>query len=201
MARYKDNHRNIDLEVMSSRGGCGLRIIRGFCGSSFDWRATPYASHELNGLLPAGGPDRPTSAFSCIIPADISRLSPQSGEDSRQDHVAQYVGTVAAGHIKPSCSHSTITHRRQSVDVFAYSFERPQGPTMEEKNDAVEVMHRENIVTYAHDEDERPWYQQPELRKLYLLMPFLFLGSTTLGYDGSLLNGLQTMPAWQSCKQ
>ncbi|OBT94961.1 hypothetical protein VE01_07454 [Pseudogymnoascus verrucosus] len=41
------------------------------------------------------------------------------------------------------------------------------------------------------------WWQQPNLRNLYLLMPFLFLGSTTLGYDGSLVNGLQTMPSWQ----
>lgn len=43
------------------------------------------------------------------------------------------------------------------------------------------------------------WWQQPNLRNLYLLMPFLFLGSTTLGYDGSLVNGLQTMPSWQEC--
>lgn len=45
-----------------------------------------------------------------------------------------------------------------------------------------------------------PWYKQTELRKLYLLMPFLFLGSTTLGYDGSVLNGLQTMDTWQNCE-
>lgn len=44
------------------------------------------------------------------------------------------------------------------------------------------------------------WWNQPELRKLYFLMPFLFLGSTTLGYDGSLLNGLQAMPTWQECE-
>ncbi|KAI8168761.1 Lactose permease [Colletotrichum sp. SAR 10_70] len=43
-----------------------------------------------------------------------------------------------------------------------------------------------------------PWYKQHELRKLYFMMVFLFLGSTTLGYDGSLLNGLQTMQSWQS---
>lgn len=43
------------------------------------------------------------------------------------------------------------------------------------------------------------WWKQPMLRRLYLMMPFLFLGSTTLGYDGSLLNGLQTMPSWQDC--
>ncbi|KAH7370173.1 general substrate transporter [Rhexocercosporidium sp. MPI-PUGE-AT-0058] len=47
------------------------------------------------------------------------------------------------------------------------------------------------------DTPDIPWYRQTELRKLYILMPFLFLGSTTLGYDGSVLNGLQTMNTWQ----
>lgn len=49
-------------------------------------------------------------------------------------------------------------------------------------------------------ENKVSWYRQKNLRQLYLMMPLLFLGSTTLGYDGSLLNGLQTMPTWQSCK-
>jgi hypothetical protein len=72
--------------------------------------------------------------------------------------------------------------------------------TTKDTKEGVEVMHQEDVLVHLpHGEDQRPWYQQPELRKLYLLMPFLFLGSTTLGYDGSLLNGLQTMPAWQSC--
>ncbi|KAL4942374.1 hypothetical protein BDV06DRAFT_235466 [Aspergillus oleicola] len=41
-----------------------------------------------------------------------------------------------------------------------------------------------------------PWYQQPKLRQLYLMMIILFLASTSLGYDASLLNGLQTMDTW-----
>lgn len=36
-------------------------------------------------------------------------------------------------------------------------------------------------------------------RRLYFMMPLLFLGPTALSYDGSLLNGLQTMPSWQNC--
>lgn len=44
------------------------------------------------------------------------------------------------------------------------------------------------------------WYKDPGLRKLYLMMPILLLGSTINGYDGSLLNGLQTMGPWQDCK-
>jgi len=64
----------------------------------------------------------------------------------------------------------------------------------------IDIVHSEDIAIHSHNaEDPRPWYKQPELRKLYLMMPFLFLGSTTLGYDGSLLNGLKTMPAWREC--
>jgi len=43
------------------------------------------------------------------------------------------------------------------------------------------------------------WYKDSGLRKLYMMMPVFFLGSTTTGYDGSLLNGLQTMVPWQTC--
>jgi hypothetical protein len=43
------------------------------------------------------------------------------------------------------------------------------------------------------------WYKDPALRKLYLLIPILFLGATINSYDGSLLNGLQTMDPWQDC--
>jgi hypothetical protein len=44
------------------------------------------------------------------------------------------------------------------------------------------------------------WYKHAGLRKLYPMMPILFLGSTINGYDGSLLNGLQTMTPWQDCE-
>ncbi|OBT61892.1 hypothetical protein VE03_08727 [Pseudogymnoascus sp. 23342-1-I1] len=41
------------------------------------------------------------------------------------------------------------------------------------------------------------WWRHAGLRKLYAMMPVLFLGATINGYDGSLLNGLQTMTPWQ----
>jgi len=47
---------------------------------------------------------------------------------------------------------------------------------------------------------QTPWYKQRNLRKLYAMMPIMFLGATTNGYDGSLLNGLQTMEPWRECK-
>ena len=42
---------------------------------------------------------------------------------------------------------------------------------------------------------DKTWYKDPGLRKLYVMMPILFLGATNNGYYGSLLNGLQTMPS------
>lgn len=44
------------------------------------------------------------------------------------------------------------------------------------------------------------WYKHAGLRSLYLRMPILMLCATINGYDGSLLNGLQTVPEWQECK-
>ncbi|KAG2416057.1 hypothetical protein HFD88_007249 [Aspergillus terreus] len=44
---------------------------------------------------------------------------------------------------------------------------------------------------------EVTWWKHTGLRKLYALMPILLLGSTINGYDGSLLNGLQTMAPWR----
>ncbi|KAL4949678.1 major facilitator superfamily domain-containing protein [Aspergillus filifer] len=45
------------------------------------------------------------------------------------------------------------------------------------------------------------WWKHSGLRRLYIMMPILFWygfkGSTINGYDGSLLNGLQTMPSWR----
>lgn len=59
----------------------------------------------------------------------------------------------------------------------------------------------EDVAQIGHPMgSEVPWWKQQMLRRLYFMMPFLFLGSTTLGYDGSLLNGLQTMDSWQDCK-
>ncbi|KFY94181.1 hypothetical protein V498_04002 [Pseudogymnoascus sp. VKM F-4517 (FW-2822)] len=41
------------------------------------------------------------------------------------------------------------------------------------------------------------WWRHAGLLRLYAMMPVLFLGATINGYDGSLLNGLQTMTPWQ----
>jgi hypothetical protein len=60
--------------------------------------------------------------------------------------------------------------------------------------------HVEVNAQWSATGEDVSWWKQRNLRKLYLMLPFLFLGSTTLGYDGSLLNGLQTMDSWQACE-
>ncbi|KAL4927043.1 general substrate transporter [Aspergillus undulatus] len=49
----------------------------------------------------------------------------------------------------------------------------------------------------AFEIPEVTWWKHFGLRRLYIMMPILFLGSTINGYDGSLLNGLQAMPPWR----
>ncbi|KAH8589302.1 general substrate transporter [Bisporella sp. PMI_857] len=68
----------------------------------------------------------------------------------------------------------------------------------------VEAQYEATSDDYTHELQgglhvpEVTWWRHPGLRKLYIMMPILFLGSTINGYDGSLLNGLQTMEPWQA---
>ncbi|RMZ38925.1 MFS sugar transporter [Aspergillus flavus] len=65
----------------------------------------------------------------------------------------------------------------------------------------VSIEHAEIASSHAPPAYEIPrvtWWKLHGLRKLYAMMPLLFLGSTINGYDGSLLNGLQTMSPWQT---
>ncbi|KAF2226207.1 general substrate transporter [Elsinoe ampelina] len=72
--------------------------------------------------------------------------------------------------------------------------------TLSEKAPVETSSHHEvGVQTNTRIEFERvTWYKHAGLRKLYAMIPILFLGSTINGYDGSLLNGLQTMVPWQT---
>jgi MFS family permease len=71
--------------------------------------------------------------------------------------------------------------------------------TMDEKAVDIETFHTSSEPHEAKlDIPPVTWWKDPGLRHLYMLMPILFLGSTINGYDGSLLNGLQTMEQWRS---
>jgi len=41
------------------------------------------------------------------------------------------------------------------------------------------------------------WYKDPALRKTYICLMFVVLTSATNGYDGSMINGLQSLDYWQ----
>lgn len=41
------------------------------------------------------------------------------------------------------------------------------------------------------------WFQYPNLLKLNLLLLCAFLAQFTCGFDGSMLNGMQSLPAWK----
>ncbi|CCF44158.1 lactose permease [Colletotrichum higginsianum] len=43
----------------------------------------------------------------------------------------------------------------------------------------------------------KPWYLTPHLLKLNLLLLVPLLSSASVGYDGSMMNGLQTLPQWR----
>jgi hypothetical protein len=44
------------------------------------------------------------------------------------------------------------------------------------------------------------WYKDPGLRKLYFLLATVIMVSATNGFDGSMMNGLQTVKNWLNCK-
>lgn len=44
----------------------------------------------------------------------------------------------------------------------------------------------------------KPWYRVPHLLRLNLLLIVPLLSASIIGYDGSMLNGLQLLPKWQS---
>lgn len=44
------------------------------------------------------------------------------------------------------------------------------------------------------------WYKDPALRKNYICLMFVVITSATNGYDGSMVNGLQSLKPWQDCE-
>ncbi|KAM0275058.1 hypothetical protein ACHAQH_007619 [Verticillium albo-atrum] len=45
--------------------------------------------------------------------------------------------------------------------------------------------------------DAKPWYRTPHLVKLNLLIMIPLISSASIGYDGSMMNGLQSLPQWR----
>ncbi len=50
-------------------------------------------------------------------------------------------------------------------------------------------------------DDPVPWYKKPNLRSLYLLLFPCVIGiEMTSGFDSQIINAVQIVPAWKSCK-
>lgn len=99
---------------------------------------------------------------------------------------------------------SPLLNSEHSLSIIAISIHlitmgllnRGKNATAASQHVEIDQSHHEDTISQPTANLD-PWYRQPELRKLYLNLGFLFLASSTLGYDGSLLNGLQTMNSWQ----
>ncbi|TFK64847.1 hexose transporter [Pluteus cervinus] len=51
---------------------------------------------------------------------------------------------------------------------------------------------------FAHlIDDTRPWYKKPRLLLLNFWIALMLITSSTNGYDGSMMNGLQSLPQWK----
>lgn len=69
-----------------------------------------------------------------------------------------------------------------------------------QKQTDVTAVAQESDVKRLLELDTKPWYQKPNLRRLYFaLVPAVLGVEMTSGYDGSILNGLQSVKPWLDC--
>ncbi|KAF9012535.1 general substrate transporter [Cyathus striatus] len=54
-----------------------------------------------------------------------------------------------------------------------------------------------DVTSYGHLLDPRPWYKNRRLILLNLWIAILLITSSTNGYDGSMMNGLQSLQQWR----
>lgn len=62
-------------------------------------------------------------------------------------------------------------------------------------SNSLQLEEKNNITDYIHE--TRPWYRVPHLRTLCFHVFIITLTSTNNGFDGSMLNGLQSLDYWQ----
>lgn len=69
---------------------------------------------------------------------------------------------------------------------------------MDTERTARDIAQHSEVHRLAHL-DRVPWYKRPNLRRLYLnLIPAVLGCNMTSGYDGSVINGLQAVSAWNT---
>lgn len=64
-----------------------------------------------------------------------------------------------------------------------------------------EVGKSDPIVSRLAAEDKVPWWRKPNLRFLYLMLFPTCMGiELTSGFDSQMINALQIVPSWKTCK-
>lgn len=64
-----------------------------------------------------------------------------------------------------------------------------------------EVGKSDPIITRLAGEDTVPWWRKPNLRFLYLMLFPTCMGiELTSGFDSQMINALQIVPSWKTCK-
>ncbi|KAM9937632.1 hypothetical protein OXX80_002869, partial [Metschnikowia pulcherrima] len=66
-----------------------------------------------------------------------------------------------------------------------------------EKRDTEPFTSDAPVTVHDYIAEERPWWKVPHLRVLTWSVFVITLTSTNNGYDGSMLNGLQSLDIWQ----
>lgn len=69
---------------------------------------------------------------------------------------------------------------------------KAQFDTKQQRDQAVEY----NLMAQLPEYNGRKWFQIPHLLKLNSIILIISLTSTNYGYDGSMVNALQSMPNW-----
>lgn len=66
---------------------------------------------------------------------------------------------------------------------------------------SAEVGKSDPIITRLASEDKKKFYQKPNLLYLYLILFPTCMGiELTSGFDSQMINALQMVPTWKTCK-
>ncbi len=59
----------------------------------------------------------------------------------------------------------------------------------------------DNVIHRLAMNDPTPWWRKPNLRALYLLLFPCVIGiEMTSGFDSQIINAVQIVPAWKTCR-
>ena len=73
-----------------------------------------------------------------------------------------------------------------------------ESPIEKRQSNGENVLGGNEISVHDFIAESRPWYKVPHLRQLSWAIFLITITSTNNGYDGSMLNGLQSLPYWHS---